>query len=291
MDLSPSKQIRLHDGRKLAYAEYGDSQGWPVLHFHGWPGSRLEGKFFAEEAAKRGVRMIGVDRPGIGLSDFKPGRRVLDWPADVVELADQLGLGRFAVQGWSGGGPYVLACAYKIPKHLSACGLMACVGPAHLDKQGMLLGMRITLMLGQNAPWLLAPWVWLTWGRYGSDVRRLEAALQSFTGSLPKPDQEVYARQENTRTVAESMAEAARQGVRGLAYDARLLGQPWGFELKDIKLERVHLWHGELDANVPAGMALGVAQAILQSRIKTYPGEGHLSLIINHAGEMLAELA
>src|SRR5437016_366230 len=83
--------IMLRDGRRLAYGEYGESSGVAVFYFHGTPGSRIEGTI-ADQAAKRlGVRLIAIDRPGIGFSAFKPRRRLRDWPADVAELADALG--------------------------------------------------------------------------------------------------------------------------------------------------------------------------------------------------------
>ena len=106
------KTIRLRDGRLLGYAEYGVPEGKPVLHFNGFPGTRFEASLIADAAARVGVRLIGVDRPGMGLSDFQPGRRILDWPDDVLELADALGLERFAVMGVSGGGPF---CALRSP--------------------------------------------------------------------------------------------------------------------------------------------------------------------------------
>ena len=87
---TPGKTIKLRDGRSLGYAEFGDPEGKPIFFFHGYPGSRLEGKFFAEAAKKAGARIISSDRPGSGLSDFKPGRVILDWPDDVIELGSKV---------------------------------------------------------------------------------------------------------------------------------------------------------------------------------------------------------
>src|SRR5439155_22464969 len=117
------KTIQLRDGMTLGYADYGISEGNALFYFHGHPGSRLEARFLADQAAQVGIRLIGIDRPGMGLSSFQAGRRVLDWPDDVVALADSLQLDRFAVVGFSGGDPYALACAYKIPHRLTACGI------------------------------------------------------------------------------------------------------------------------------------------------------------------------
>src|SRR5512136_816792 len=123
------KTIRLRDGRRLGYVEFGDPAGKPIFHFHGYPGSRLEGRIIHAAAVKCGARFIAVDRPGMGLSDFKPKRTILDWPDDVVELADFLQIDQFAVEGASGGGPYSLACARKIPDRLTHVGVLSGVDP------------------------------------------------------------------------------------------------------------------------------------------------------------------
>src|SRR5215469_15494010 len=92
-----SSAIRLRDGRRLAFAEWGEPHGMPVIHHHGTPGSRLEHEGAPVVYQAAGVRVITPDRPGYGLSDPLPGRTLLDWPADVAELADALGLERFAI--------------------------------------------------------------------------------------------------------------------------------------------------------------------------------------------------
>jgi pimeloyl-ACP methyl ester carboxylesterase len=102
-------QIELRDGRQLGYVEAGDPDGHPIFYFHGFPGSRLEIELSGVDVAPLGARLIGVDRPGMGLSDFAPHRYFGDWPEDVSQLADALGLDHFSVVGVSGGGPYVAA--------------------------------------------------------------------------------------------------------------------------------------------------------------------------------------
>jgi len=116
-----NQTIKLKDGRSLGYAEYGNPEGKPVFYFHGFPGSRLDWPFSDadDSAAQLNTRIVAVDRPGMGLSDFKRGREILDWPDDVIELADALQVDHFAVQGISGGGPYACACAFKISERLT----------------------------------------------------------------------------------------------------------------------------------------------------------------------------
>ncbi|MBI4571246.1 MAG: alpha/beta hydrolase, partial [Chloroflexi bacterium] len=90
-DADGGQAIILRDGRRLGYAEYGSRTGRPLFFFHGFPNSRVLGRLFQQAAARRGVRIIALDRPGFGLSDFMRGRTLAGWPDDVVEAADALG--------------------------------------------------------------------------------------------------------------------------------------------------------------------------------------------------------
>jgi len=123
--------IKLADGRALGYAEFGDPSGMPVLFFHGFPASRLEGIALDTPARTVGVRLIAPDRPGFGLSDPKPGRSFSDWPDDVIQLAVHLSIYDFAVLGTSGGSPYVVACADRISERLTAAGIVSGISPLH----------------------------------------------------------------------------------------------------------------------------------------------------------------
>ena len=127
------RTIKLKDGRTLGYIDIGNKEATPIFHFHGYPGSRLEALLLADRDIINSIRIISVERPGMGLSDFKKGRTLLDWPDDVVELADALKIDKFAVEGISGGGPYAAACAYKIPERLISCGIISGLGSKDLD--------------------------------------------------------------------------------------------------------------------------------------------------------------
>lgn len=131
------KRVTLPDGRKLGYDEHGPSDGKPLSYFHGTPRSRRKLRLFVGEelADSLNVRVIAPDRPGMGLSDFQAGLTIGYWPADVATLADALGLGRFAVLGYSGSGPYAPSCALKIPERLAAVGIVS--SPAPYDVPGL----------------------------------------------------------------------------------------------------------------------------------------------------------
>lgn len=285
--MKPDNQIKLRDGRRLGYAEYGDLQGKPVMHFHGTPSSRFEGgRPIADEIATRlGVRLIVPDRPGMGLSDFKPGRTLLDWPDDVIELADALGLERFVVMGLSGGGPYVAACAYKVPQRLSAAGIVSGVGP--LDAPGAFEGMgkadRQMFGLARKAPWLLRLLLWHTARRLR---RNPDSVLSRMTAELPAPDKAAVAQPDVKETLINMARGAFHQGARGATWELVLFARPWGFPLQDIGIP-LYLWHGEVDTTCPVNMGRYMANAIPGCRAKFFPQEGHFSLVVNHLEELL----
>jgi pimeloyl-ACP methyl ester carboxylesterase len=282
--------IRLPDGRLLGYAVCGDPDGKPLFLFHGWPASRLEIKYVDEKATKAGFRAIGIDRPGMGISDFKPNRQILDWPNDVVALADALNIDRFAVLGISGGGPYAAACAYKIPDRLSACGIIAGLGPISTGTEGMNASNRTIFFMARRLPWLLRPTMWLLIGRHHQNKEKAEQLISKMMQKYPKPDRVVLDQPELERLIIEDILESFRQGTKGPGYEGRLYGQPWGFRLEDITFDRVCLWHGELDTNVPVAMGRAIAEAIPNCRAKFCPNDAHISIIFNHMQEIMITL-
>ena len=146
----------LDDGRRIAYDLFGAKEGYPVFHLHGWPGSRTEGSLLATQAADLGVRIIAVDRPGIGLSTRQPRRTILDHALDIRQVAKHLGIKEYSVMGVSGGGQYALACAFSIPQEeLRSVALVCGQGPIDVSLQGMTLGSRMMLRGFRNYPLFL----------------------------------------------------------------------------------------------------------------------------------------
>jgi pimeloyl-ACP methyl ester carboxylesterase len=277
--------IQLKDGRSLAFKEYGIPDGKPLFYLHGFPGSRLEAALLARTALNLDVRIISPDRPGMGFSSFKKNREVLDIADDVLELADYLGIRRFAITGLSGGGPYVSACAYKIPRRLTGASIISGLGPAKLMKgrQNMLLSSRLALWLGCNAS-LFSGMSFNLMAKYLGLTRDL-----SIFKNLPEPDQLALKSPEVKEIIRNSMLEAFRDGARGAVWDARLLARPWKFNLSEIDFP-IQIWHGEQDRNAPVLMGIQVANSIPGSKAKFFKDEGHFSLVVNHTDEIIASL-
>jgi len=274
--------ISLPDGRRLAFAEYGDPQGQPLFFFHGFPGSRYDGAYTGQAAAEMGIRLIAPERPGMGYSDFKPNRKLLDWPDDVCFLADSLHLETFGVLGYSGGGPHALACAYKIAERLTGIGVMAGVGP--VTEPGALQGMMKNnvqiFSLARKAPWLLN---FLYRMQIPIDDKKL---MRAAAAQMVQPDVDAMQEPMVLQDIVKDFNEAFRQNTKGVVQEGALLGSDWGFKLSDIQ-GTVHLWQGEEDTNVPVEMGRYQAGKIPNCIAKFYPGEGHISLVTNHIQEIL----
>ncbi|MFX1567880.1 MAG: alpha/beta fold hydrolase [Promethearchaeota archaeon] len=278
--------LKLKDDRKLGYAEGGKLDGKPVFHFHGTPGSRLEIKLLGEKPKEHGVHMIVVDRPGFGLSDFQPKRTLLDWPDDIIQLANHLRIDNFAVEGMSGGGPYAVACAYKIPERLTCCGIISGIGPYNFPKKGMMLWNRIGFFCGKWFPFLLKRFV-------KSEMKFFEDenALEKLAEMLPEPDRKFFKDPLLLEIFIEDGKEAYRSGLDGAFHENRIFSKPWDFNLDEISLDlQVYLWHGELDVNVPISMGKKMCELIPNCKGKFFPNEGHLSLGLNHIDEILETL-
>lgn len=278
-------ELRLADGRRLAYAEYGDPNGTPVFHFHGFPNSRLNAATADDAARRRGIRLIAFDRPGFGRSDFKKDRTIAGWADDVVEAADQLGIDRFAVIGYSGGGPYAAACAERIAQRISGVTLISALAPLDVAEavRGFPLITRLFLRLWRIAPWLTRPGIWLI----GLQARRApEKAIVGSGRTAPPADKAVLARPEVRAAFARDLKESFRQGSSAASHEFRLYLKRWDVNEGAISHD-VRLWQGEADKVVPPSMGRYHARVIPNCTAVFLPEQGHYWLV-DHWDEILA---
>lgn len=280
--------LTLSDGRRLAYSELGDPNGIPIIHHHGMPGSRLDHEADPDFYRSLGIRLITPDRPGYGLSDPDPHRMLLDWPSDVAELADSLGIAKFGIVGLSGGGIYALGCAAAIPHRLTGVVVTGCPGP--MQRPGALAQMRFLtragVVLGAHAPWLLEAGATVV----SPLARRFPSFfVDHFNGGVPPADRQWLSMPSVNRGAAETLREALRQGVSGYVEDIRVLATPWGFDVHKIEAP-VQLWHGDLDLVIPLHHGRFLASVIPSATLRICPGEGHM-LMWNHLSEILIAAA
>jgi pimeloyl-ACP methyl ester carboxylesterase len=277
--------FQLQDGRLLGYAEYGDPGGKPVFFFHGLPGSRRQRHPDNSIATELGARIIAIDRPGFGLSDFQYGRKLLDWPADVAQLADSLNIDQFAAMGVSGGGPYLLACAYKMPERITSATVISGMGPVDKPEamKGMLPSMRLGLGIAPKVPWGFVRVALDPMAKMVS--RNPTRAKKLVPTSAPEADKKAFARPEVREVDRQDLVEAYRNGAQAAFWEVITLATPWGFRLEDIH-KKIHLWHGEEDTTVPHHMGRFVARTLPNCEPVFYPGEGH-TLMYNYWREIL----
>ena len=280
-----SQTITLRDGRTLCYAEWGESQGKPVFHFHGSGSSRLERP--PDPDALSHVHLITVDRPGHGLSDFQSQRQLLDWPDDVTALADHLDLEKFAVSGASFGGPYAMACAYKVPERLTTVALISSFAPYDQPgtNEGRASAVRFALGAARRAPWLGKLFMGLQARMMRGDPERL--GRQMFA-SAPDSDKALFERPEVLAILLETTREGLRNGGQGAAWEATIMVRPWGFGLEEITVP-VQIWHGEADSNNPLSCADYLRDTIPNADATYLPDEGHL-FYYKRWGEILTAL-
>ena len=275
------RHIRLADGRRLGFAIYGDTQGRPLLYFHGFPSSRLEAAYCDGAARHQGICIVAVDRPGYGLSDFQPGRRLSAWPEDIKQLTEALGFERFGVLGVSGGGPYALACAWKMPEKLSSVKIVCSLAPLTQPEtlRALHWHARLAFGLARRSYALL----WLTYGiTLGTAIRvcpEIACGWQWLPGS--PADRATLAHSEVQALMQANLRESLRAGVRGALWDAVIYARDWGFPLDQIQVP-VEIWHGEADTIVPPYHCHVLADALADGRVKLVAGEGHYSLPIEH---------
>lgn len=280
--------IRLKDGRRLAFAESGERAGAPVILFHGNPGSRYTRHPNDRLTQGLGVRLITPDRPGYGLSDYQHGRRLLDLPSDIAQLADTLELDRFALCGVSAGGPYVAACARRLGDRVTRAAIVSGSAPFDRPKatEGVNEDYRKAFTLAGWPEWLLHP----VMAMHDWSVRRDPGrALAAVLAQCSRDDRVTLSDPAIAAQVQGWRHEATRQGVRGMRREAQILVSPWGFRLEEIRPE-VHLWYWEGDSIIPPQMGRYLAERIPRAIPHFLPGGGHFS-IFTHWEPILAPLA
>ncbi len=279
-----SQTFTLADGRDVGYGEWGDPNGAPVFFFHGTPGSRILTKTFEESANKKGIRLIGTDRPGYGLSTLHEGRTVLDHADDVRQLADHLGVDGFGVAGASGGGPYVFACAHEFPERVFG-GLAICtVGPpesfsdemrqmfeavaANPEQSEQQMGMMIQMVEADRAGYI---------------KNLLENAITDKW--RPLAEQKVHM----LEAFVDHHVEGQRNGAAGSLQEQKLILEPWGFDVEDIKVP-IRIWVGALDVLAPH--AHWLHEKLKDSRLEVVEEAGHIDAmwITDEVLEPLVEL-
>jgi pimeloyl-ACP methyl ester carboxylesterase len=264
------------DGRNLSYLEVGDPDGPLVIHNHGGPSSRLEARLFANSASKNRLRLLCVDRPGIGQSSPQKTRAYADWAEDMTTIADALGYHEFGVTGWSEGGPWALAAAAYIEparlRHVSsiAGGSYGTFGDnwakdylSKIDALGGFLALHF-----EPGFRLMYASLGITADHFRKTyIKQLRKAVNDY-------DRQILLQPDFETAFCETSAECFAQGSDGLVRDSELLYRSWAYDVRKIE-RRVHMWQGTDDRLVPAPINKQVADKMPGAVWHSVEGAGH----------------
>lgn len=269
-------RITVRDDRRLGFASFGTPHGNPIFWFHGTPGARrqipMEARAIAEE---HDLRIIGIDRPGIGSSTPHVYGNVLDFATDLEIVADTLGIGQFHVIGLSGGGPYTLASAVAMPDRILGLevigGVAPTVGPDAVGGGLVALGA------------FFAPLVAV--GRVPLGVALTQAvrvarpvagpALDLYRVLQPSGDRRLLGRPEFRAMFIDDLLNGSRRQVSAPLSDLLLFSRDWGFRLADVQAP-VRWWHGDADHIVPLAHGQHCAERLPNAKLFVMEGESHL---------------
>jgi pimeloyl-ACP methyl ester carboxylesterase len=283
------QRISLAGGGTLAFREYGDGNGTPIIFCHGWPSSCTMAELTDRAARDVGARIISPDRPGISGSSLHRERKLLDWPPLVRQLADHLGLGQFRMLGISGGAPYVFATAYAMPERVRAIAVVSGAPPIVdlADHTALLPLYRWMLALNRRSPELLR--LCFKIARPFASVRMSVKIARGLLRFLQPCDREALRDVRAFNACFESQRRAWRGGAEGVMLDAQIYAEPWGFRLEDVDLA-VRLWHGKQDRSFSYRVAEQVEKRLPNVRARYIDNAGHYSLPIRNMREILSDL-
>ncbi|MGE3267649.1 MAG: alpha/beta fold hydrolase [Chloroflexota bacterium] len=273
--------VRLADGRRLGWAQWGPADGTPVLFFGGAATSRSLG-FGADALDRLGVRLLAVDRPGLGASDPDPARTLSTWPQDIAQLVADLELAETRIVGFSQGAPFALACA--------AAGIVQAV--AIVSGQDDLTQPSFTDHLDPHLGGLLQAIAADPTGVEATFVSTANAEMlwQLITAYSSGIDLAVYTSDNFQPAFRRALAEGFAQGAAGYVRDLVLTMQPWPFTVEEIAVP-VDLWYGAHDASTVHSPDFGetLARRLPNARRWLLPDAGG-SLLWTHAEEILTSL-
>jgi pimeloyl-ACP methyl ester carboxylesterase len=274
-----TRTVERPDGRVVSYSSWGDPGGRPLLLVHGTPGSRLSRSPDPELYARLDAHVVTFDRPGYGRSSVHPERTILSVADDALAVADALGWDGFPVLGVSGGGPHALALGSRAPERVRALGLAVGGAPGDfVDPDDLIAINREGLRRAREE------------GRESLEAFLAEPAAQAASdpggmldaamADAPPVDREMLARPDVRATLVESLREAFVNGPQGWFDDSYALTMPWDFELGDVS-QRVHMWYGEADRNVPIKAVQKMASQLRVESFEIMPGVGHLGWLMH----------
>ena len=265
-----TNNISLNDGRNLSYAEYGDSNGKPIIYFHGMPGSRLE----QSVDNSSGIHLIIPERPGYGASTPVDSHTPASYSHDIAQLCEALEIEEASLIGYSMGGMYALAFAAQQSEIANKLTLVSSIAP--IDGPNGLQGLSeinqsLIQLAQQNSEMLKAQLETLA-----DDV---EVVFQALTASLPATEQALFEDEVIANAYKQNLSESIKQGATGIAIDYFTLAGEWGFSIDRVACPTT-IWHGKEDISISISMAEQLCSLIPNAELNCL-NEGHYLIMKN----------
>jgi pimeloyl-ACP methyl ester carboxylesterase len=269
-------EVATQDGRRLTYLEVGEPDGPLVIHNHGGPSSRFEARLLANSASKNRLRLICVDRPGMGQSSPQKARSYAGWADDLMAIADALGYREFGVTGWSEGGPWALAAAaYIDPLRLRHVTSIAPGSYGTFGDNWAAKYLSKADALGGSLALRFKPGFRLMYAALGITAKHFrESFAKQVRNGVNDYDRQILLRPDIETAFADSCAECFAHGSDGLVHDAELLYRSWAFDVTQIE-RPVHMWQGLDDRLVPDPINKAVADGMPGAVWHPVEGAGH----------------
>ncbi len=269
------QRMQLKDGRYLAFSFYGDPAGFPVLYMHNSPGARVEAAIFGDRAAEYGLRLIAADRPGMGRSSYRLERDLLDWPGEMKQLLGELGVDRFGLLSWSGGGAYALATARAMPEQVAFTITMAAYSNfaemPGAEELVTTLANRMSVPFSQKFAKQFA----MFYDLMGFSLKYMpEMYFEKVIDGLSQMDKLILTDPLFKEQFTAQQREGMAYGGRGAAQDAALQYVDWGFPLAEVP-GKVHVFHGTADMAISYRFAEHLAAALPDAELHPLEDQGH----------------
>ncbi|VAW59761.1 hypothetical protein MNBD_GAMMA11-1168, partial [hydrothermal vent metagenome] len=277
--------IRLSDGRRLEYAEYGDPRGIPIIHIHGVLGGRYERLPDDLLTRELGVRLIIPDRPGYGLSDSVAHHSYLDFAHDLLELVEHLSLSTFSIMGLSVGAIYASAFAYIAPQKLKNIAMISSTPPfrSFADYEGLQPSLKLLIAFSKYLP---------TAAQMIARVAIRNACKDpiKFFANIPvsASDRAILSNPLYTEHFRSCLLSGSLTCHSGFIQDIMISAEPWPFAFENIQ-KKIDFWHGTQDTHSPLNRIRPVIEATENKQLHKIEGGGHF-LIYHHWQKILQSL-
>jgi len=260
--------IKLSDGRAFGVLEQGAKDGTPVIYLHGAPGSNKDHSQHSADSRLQNIRMFAINRPGTGNSTASDSWSALGFADDLREVMDRLAIAKANVVGFSAGGLYACAFAYRYPERVERLGLISSVAPFNNPVLYEKLTEATQVFYEgakHNPAGLLAQL---------SAITSSEAMFALVESLVSPEDKRILNSPEVRESMLSAFSDVVQQGLKGFVKEIFNIAVPWGFSVSDISTE-TRIWHGRADHNIPVECGEYLAKTIPSAQLTYMDGAGH----------------